>query len=104
DAASRITTACRRPHSSSNTTTRRTERTISTRCGAISPEISAAICCAITIAAVTLYNVHNMRYLIVAVTLAACACGPSSQASGIPEYGYQIVHTYPHDRTAFTEG
>jgi glutaminyl-peptide cyclotransferase len=45
-----------------------------------------------------------MRYLIVAVTLAACACGPSSQASGIPEYGYQIVHTYPHDKSAFTEG
>ena len=37
--------------------------------------------------------------------LAACACGPSTQAeAGIPEYGYQIVHTYPHDRTAFTEG
>ncbi|SPF46006.1 Glutamine cyclotransferase [Candidatus Sulfopaludibacter sp. SbA4] len=49
-----------------------------------------------------------MRFLIVAVALAACACGPSggpsSGASGIPEYGYQVVHTYPHDRTAFTEG
>lgn len=45
-----------------------------------------------------------MRFLIVAAALAACACGPSSQASGIPEYGYEIVHTYPHDRTAFTEG
>ena len=45
-----------------------------------------------------------MRFLIVAVALAACACGPSSQASGIPEYGYEIVHTYPHDRVAFTEG
>ena len=22
----------------------------------------------------------------------------------VPEYGYQVVHTYPHDRTAFTEG
>ncbi len=46
----------------------------------------------------------NMRFLIVAAALAACACGPSSQASGIPEYGYQVVHTYPHDKLAFTEG
>ena len=36
-----------------------------------------------------------------AATLAACACGPSG-ASAIPEYGYQVVHTYPHDRAAFT--
>src|SRR5262245_53738070 len=46
----------------------------------------------------------DMRYLIVAAAMAACACGPSSQASGIPEYGYEVVHTYPHDRLAFTEG
>jgi glutaminyl-peptide cyclotransferase len=45
-----------------------------------------------------------MRYLIVAAALAVCACGPSTQASGIPEYGYEIVHTYPHDKQAFTEG
>ena len=42
--------------------------------------------------------------MIVAVALIACACGPATQAGGIPEYGYQIVHTYPHDRMAFTEG
>jgi len=24
--------------------------------------------------------------------------------SEVPEYGYEIVHTYPHDRAAFTEG
>ncbi|HEY2012454.1 MAG TPA: glutaminyl-peptide cyclotransferase [Bryobacteraceae bacterium] len=46
----------------------------------------------------------DMRFLIVAAALAACACGPSSQASAIPEYGYQVVRTYPHDRSAFTEG
>ncbi|HYW48555.1 MAG TPA: glutaminyl-peptide cyclotransferase [Bryobacteraceae bacterium] len=45
-----------------------------------------------------------MRIVIVAVALAACACGPATQAEGPPEYGYQIVHTYPHDRLAFTQG
>ena len=44
-----------------------------------------------------------MRTLIVAATLAACACGPASKA-GVPEYGYDVVHVYPHDRAAFTEG
>ena len=24
--------------------------------------------------------------------------------AGVPEYGYDIVHTYPHDPAAFTEG
>lgn len=42
--------------------------------------------------------------LLLAAVLAACACGPATQAEGIPEYGYQIVHTYPHDTLAFTEG
>ena len=45
-----------------------------------------------------------MRYLILAAVAAACACGPASQASGTPEYTYQIVHTYPHDPAAFTQG
>src|ERR1039458_3778223 len=44
-----------------------------------------------------------MRPLILFAAMAACACGPASQA-GIPEYGYDVVHVYPHDRTAFTEG
>src|SRR5260370_5180555 len=47
----------------------------------------------------------RMRILVVAFALATCACDPSIQADGeIPEYGYQVVHTYPHDRGAFTEG
>jgi glutaminyl-peptide cyclotransferase len=46
-----------------------------------------------------------MRILLAALTLVACACAPSTQAGGpIPEYGYQVVHTYPHDPSAFTEG
>lgn len=45
-----------------------------------------------------------MRALIAALALAACACGPSIEAGTVPEYGYEVVHTYPHDRNAFTEG
>jgi glutamine cyclotransferase len=45
-----------------------------------------------------------MRILLAALALAACACAPSTEAGAIPEYGYQIVHVYPHDPTAFTEG
>jgi glutaminyl-peptide cyclotransferase len=48
-----------------------------------------------------------MRILLAALVLAACACAPSTDANpagAIPEYGYRVVHTYPHDRTAFTEG
>ncbi|HUI53347.1 MAG TPA: glutaminyl-peptide cyclotransferase [Bryobacteraceae bacterium] len=44
-----------------------------------------------------------MRTLLVVAALAVCACGPASQA-GVPEYGYDVVHVYPHDRVAFTEG
>ena len=44
-----------------------------------------------------------MRSLVALTALAACACGPASQA-GVPEYGYEVVHVYPHDRAAFTEG
>jgi len=45
-----------------------------------------------------------MRTLVLFAALSACACGPASQASGIPEYTYQIVHTFPHDPMAFTQG
>src|SRR5579871_6833610 len=45
-----------------------------------------------------------MRILVVMIFLAACSCGPASQADGVPEYGYEIVHTYPHDPSAYTQG
>src|ERR1017187_7677894 len=44
-----------------------------------------------------------MRALILFAAMAACACGPASQG-GVPEYGYDVVHVYPQDRPAFTEG
>ncbi len=31
-------------------------------------------------------------------------CWARMQAAAIPEYGYQVVHVYPHDPAAFTEG
>ena len=45
-----------------------------------------------------------MRTLVLIAALTACACGPASQAESTPEYTYQIVHTYPHDPNAFTQG
>ena len=45
-----------------------------------------------------------MRIVIVAAAVAAYACGPITQAGSTPEYSYQVVHTYPHDRAAFTQG
>src|SRR4051794_21709785 len=44
-----------------------------------------------------------MRLLIIVAALAALACSPASQA-GTPVYGFEVVHAYPHDRGAFTEG
>ncbi|HTS65052.1 MAG TPA: glutaminyl-peptide cyclotransferase [Candidatus Acidoferrales bacterium] len=44
------------------------------------------------------------RIFLVCAALAACACGPTTEAGGIPQYSYQIVHTYPHDPMAFTQG
>ena len=45
-----------------------------------------------------------MRILVAMALLAACSCGPASEADGVPEYGYEIVHTYPHDPSAYTQG
>lgn len=47
-----------------------------------------------------------MRFVLLAAALAAVACGPTTttEAGGVPEYTYQVVHVYPHDRSAFTEG
>jgi Glutamine cyclotransferase len=44
-----------------------------------------------------------MRLIIFLAVLASFACGPAAPA-GVPEYGYQVVHAYPHDREAFTQG
>src|ERR1700722_6537506 len=44
-----------------------------------------------------------MRYLKVGLVFGAMAWPAWSQAE-IPVYGYDIVRTYPHDPTAFTEG
>src|ERR1700730_9767135 len=49
-----------------------------------------------------------MTILKFAFVLGTMACGMASQAAmaqaAIPQYGYDIVHTYPHDPSAFTEG
>jgi glutaminyl-peptide cyclotransferase len=45
-----------------------------------------------------------MRVLVVLAALTAGACGSASQASGVAEYTYQVIHTYPHDRGAYTQG
>ncbi len=44
-----------------------------------------------------------MRVLVALIALAVYGCGHPPDV-GIPEYGYEVVHIYPHDRTAFTEG
>ena len=44
-----------------------------------------------------------MYSLAAALTFFACACAPASKAE-TPQYGFEIVHVYPHDPTAFTEG
>ena len=40
---------------------------------------------------------------LLALLLGSCASG-DSQPAPIPTYGYQVVHTYPHDRAAYTQG
>jgi glutaminyl-peptide cyclotransferase len=44
-----------------------------------------------------------MQYLKVSLVLGAMAW-PALSPAEVPLYGYDIVHTYPHDPTAFTEG
>jgi len=50
------------------------------------------------------YANPHMRFLILATAMAAAACGPATEAGSIPEYACQVVHTYPHDNTAYTQG
>jgi glutaminyl-peptide cyclotransferase len=41
----------------------------------------------------------------VKLTLVACAMAYAAQCpAAVPVYGYDVVHTYPHDPAAFTEG
>jgi glutaminyl-peptide cyclotransferase len=44
-----------------------------------------------------------MRTLSLMALLILCACGSPAPLE-TPQYGYQIVHAYPHDSSAFTEG
>ncbi len=39
-----------------------------------------------------------MKLTALALAILSAACGAA------PEYGYQVVHVYPHDREAFTQG
>ena len=45
-----------------------------------------------------------MRFFLLAALAATCACSPATEAGSVPVYGYEVVHTYPHDPTAFTQG
>jgi len=45
----------------------------------------------------------NIPTLIAVLSVLAAAAGPAA-AAPTPIYGYQIVHAYPHDSKAFTEG
>jgi glutaminyl-peptide cyclotransferase len=48
---------------------------------------------------------QNMKTrLILAIVLAASGCSSAPRKGEIPVYFYEVVHTYPHDPKAFTEG
>jgi glutamine cyclotransferase len=38
------------------------------------------------------------------VLLALCLASAAYAQSSIPVYGYKVLHTYPHDTGAYTEG
>src|ERR1700748_3694023 len=38
------------------------------------------------------------------IVVAAWLLGRAPALAAVPEYGYRVVHRYPHDRGAFTEG
>jgi glutaminyl-peptide cyclotransferase len=44
----------------------------------------------------------KIKILIPAIVLIASSCAPSQRQ--VVDYGYEVVHTYPHDPSAFTEG
>jgi len=50
-------------------------------------------------------------FLLLFLSLANATCQPTSTTSGdkgskqtVPVYGYEVVHVFPHDRNAFTQG
>ena len=45
-----------------------------------------------------------MKTALLIVVAASVVCCLFGQTAALPVYGYQIVHVYPHDRSAFTEG
>jgi glutaminyl-peptide cyclotransferase len=44
----------------------------------------------------------KLTIIVPVIFLVVCACGPSRKP--VIDYGYEVVHTYPHDPSAFTEG
>jgi len=45
------------------------------------------------------------KRLLAGVLLITCACAPTAPApAAVPEYRFEVVHEYPHDPLAFTEG
>jgi glutaminyl-peptide cyclotransferase len=40
----------------------------------------------------------------VRILFAVCVLACAGAQAAVPRYGYEIVHTYPHDASAFTEG
>src|SRR3954451_11542021 len=45
----------------------------------------------------------NFRIVLPVLALVASACS-SAPPPEVQEYGYEVVHAYPHDPAAFTEG
>jgi glutaminyl-peptide cyclotransferase len=45
-----------------------------------------------------------MRTGIAVLSLMLCACGTAADGIAVPEYVYEVIHTYPHDPEAFTQG
>ncbi|HYL75840.1 MAG TPA: glutaminyl-peptide cyclotransferase [Bryobacteraceae bacterium] len=53
------------------------------------------------------YQPAPLRIFLLVTILTTCACNPTptpQAQAATPIYSYEIVHTYPHDPTAFTEG
>ena len=49
-------------------------------------------------------NFDGLRRLVAMTVAVAALTGASAGHAAVAVYGYEVVHTYPHDRHAFTEG